>query len=766
MIRYYVEVAALVLGLSALATLLGLAPASYLKDIRRVRLTAAVPIGLALAIALLSTGVWLLPGRTAAVVVLIPAMVGSAFWSWRRRAAILRADDGGSRPLLTLTELAILVGVTLAVFAYPLAIQHSMGPGGYQIYDGPNYSAMEVAFKDHAVYDDTWGAPWDLTTGVGEWYGGRSYQQIGFTGAASVIDALFGLNPTRTQVPFMIGLALIGAFGMYAAASALLGRRWRPAGVIAALLYAGPVPLQLVIDGSESALAGLALMPIGVLLVSRVLQREDRSARWLLGLVLAGLQAAYPILFPGFVAGCLLAAFGAWGRTVMRSRQGKLAETDARPGALAWGLAGDALVVAGLTVLAAAPAFARNLTYWKMLITGGQPTAGMPAFDLPLPVVPGWLLGTREFYYLPRVSDTVIQQWLLADVIPLAILGLIVLAVFTRKALWGFVALAVVTLAIAYKVQSGGCQYCYSRSMLPMASILAILAVGGLTTIARMSVPWAKWIAGSIAAAMLVVVLHTESVLARRGAHGAYFFPDVLNPLLGSVRSLPGPVMVEGFDGSRDAGAELPTVLHTLTEQTDQKLSVERETDGFFGLAYLGGGQASGPTWDPAYRTVVTRLGSLETDRSTIRAASGVAIQRRAEPFDASVTNGFEVNRVAAADRVVRLNGPLSLRVTGPATGRAAVVVRLGDISRRQVGRLRPGSAVERVGRQLLVCVPTRPGRQVRDVTIPLTPNPVGYAPPKWYQYREVGVSGSRLEAVHVRSTCADPLTGQASPRG
>lgn len=768
MIGMYLQIAGLVLGLVALVTTVGLGAASYLDVELPARWAFAPILGLAILVCALTTAIWWIPGDVVAWVVLVPIVLLSMGWIWLRRAR-LRPSRGDARLLLSVVALLV---VLTAVLGYPLAAQRSLGPGGFQIYDAPSYAGLEVGLQTNPVTDDVWGPAWDLTALGGYIYGHMGIQQIGFSGAEATIASLIGVEPVRTQAPFMIGLILIGAVGAFGTALVLLGPKRRLASLLAMALYAGPVMFQLFLDGSESALIGIAFMLPMAAVGWLAIRTADYAAIVLLGLLAAGMQVGYPVLFPGVVvAGGVLWIGSIVVRLLqLRRRQASAslddAPAEAGPGDADSGtdattvrgiLVGHALgaaVVVALTALLALPHFIRNVSYWKLLIRGEEIGAGLPSFDLPTPVLPGWLLGTREFYYLPRVSDTDIQQWLLADVIPLSLLAIIVFAALTRRSVIPVTILALVTLLVGVKVAGDGCGYCMQRSLLPLGALLGLLLTAGIVQIARLNGRLARPAALTIGLAVVVVVGHTNLVLAKRGARGAFFTADSVHQMLDQLKDTPGPVLIEGFAASWDSPGELPTALHSARAGTSVRLDLVREHDDFLGLAYLGGPMASGETLSGEYRTVATRFASVETDRKTLFRDGDLAIQSRAQPFDATVTSGALVNRVQSLEDRVWVHAPLQLRVFGPTDRPAAVEVRIADLQRAQLGELRRGSTVRRSGTGVVVCVPTTKGNNARTAVVPVPQGLVVNAPGQWWANKPVAVAGPSLAALHVVDRC------------
>lgn len=749
MIVIWLELVGIIALMVVVVTVLGAPAASFLPDdvSVRARWALAPALGLAIAICLLTSLNWWMPARTTAYVGLLPALVLAVAIAWRRRSR-LRGERARRLAVPALLALAIAVA-----FSAPLAYQHSLGPGGYQVWDGPNYASAQYGLMYHSVSDTSWTPTWSLSVSNGE----RSisvnalHQQIGYDAVAAAVDSAAHLSPVETQVADMIALVVIGALGAYAAFMVLLPRRpW--AALLTGTLYAGPVTLQLVIDGSEGALAGIAhLLPL--LAVGLVALRPDRGrAPAVLFAILAGsAAAAYPVYFPGIVA----AAGLIWLIAVAVRLRG--IHGPRRPHVVQ-AVRGLLLVAAG-TALVAPFAFHRSIYYWRLLIKGGGEVAGLPVFDLPLPVLPGYVFGTREFFFLPHLSDTSISQWLLTDVLPLTMIGLVVFAVVRIRALWPIALVAVVLLIQSLGVSNSGCSYCVQRSLLPLGPLSGFALAAATVAIAGTRVRSAKLVAAAIGLAVLALTWHTDGTLIRRGALGAFFMPKVETAVLDQADQHPGPVLLEGFMASYDAPGEFPAALLAADgggyRPDGPRLSVLDETNDFSGLAYVAQPHVSGPEFSPNYRTVITRLGDVHTDRRTLRRSGGLAVQARVKPFDVTAENGFLLNRARNHNHSAFVVGAMSFVVTGPAGRAVALQVTYDDLPRAQVGKLPRGSVVRRTGNRLSVCVPLTGQLAVtRRVVVPTIAAGVAFVSPGWYANRPVAVSGPTLAGMHVVDSC------------
>jgi hypothetical protein len=745
----WIELVGIVALMLAVVTAIGSPAASFLSDDVQpaARWALAPAIGLAVSICLLTSLNWWLPARTVVWVGLLPALAIAFAVAWRRRDR-LRVRAG------RLAVIGLLAFVVAAGFTAPLAYQHAFGPGGYQVWDGPNYASLQTGLTYNAVTDHQFGPDWSLSVFAGEYFGPNNplHQQIGYDSVAATVAAAAHLSPVKTQVPFMIALVVIGALGAYGAFLVLLPRhRW--AALLAGALYPGPVMLQLVLDGSEGALAGIThILPMLALGLVALRPGSGRAPAVLFAIVAAGAAAAYPVYF--------VALTGAAGLIWLVSIARRLYDGSGRPrGPRALRALRGLLLVAALVAVAAPFAFHRNLPYWKLLIKGGGEVGGLPTFDIPLPTLPSYVLGTREFYYLPQLSDTNLKQWIYADILPFLIVGLLVFAFVRIRALWPIGVLALVLLLESVAVSRSDCSYCLQRSLLPLGPLSGFALAAATVAVASSRLPPRRLLATAIGLALLAVTWHTTGSLIRRGAIGAYFMPKVVHSILDDADQYPGPVLIEGFMGSYDAPGELPAALLAADGGGDRpggpRLSVLVETNDYSGLAYLTAPRPSGAEFATNYRTVITRLGTVRTQRQTVRRSGGLAVQRRTRPFDVTAENGFLLNRALESDQRVFIANPMTFVVTGPKRREVAVQLGLAKLKRAQLGKLPRGSIVRRRGDGLSVCLPaTGQLGTIRRLVLPATPNLIVFAWPGPFANRPIAVDGPSLASMSVVSRC------------
>ena len=83
------------------------------------------------------------------------------------------------------------------------------------------------------------------------------------------------------------------------------GRTW--AAVLAGYIFAGPLFVELLMDGSEAAICGCAVLAPLAALGSEALRCRRTAALVLFALLVAGLQTLYPLFVPPVVVAAVVA---------------------------------------------------------------------------------------------------------------------------------------------------------------------------------------------------------------------------------------------------------------------------------------------------------------------------------------------------------------------------------------------------------------------------------------------------------------------------
>ena len=708
----------------------------------------APALGLALSTCVMTSAAWLMPMKVAAFAILLPlALASAALGIVRTRREAWRL--GAAQAL----ALAAVVVVVLAAFNTPLVAQRSFGPIGYQVYDAPNYVALIDGLADHSLSQDVWGAPWDFTARIGEVFGVQGIQQIGFDSLAAAANSLLGIHASGTQSAFTIVLLLVGALGAAAAVAGLApGAPWF-AVVLGGLLYAGPLTFQLFLDGSEAATAGLSMIGPVALLGTRIVRG---SGGWpstlLLALLIAGLYTLYPLFFPPFAvtaAICLGVLAVQRGLAGLRSR-GPVTQ-----------FAGPVLAVLALAAAAVALspfAFVRDVRYWWRTATSDAVFAGLPRFDLPLPALPSYVLQTREFYYLPHLSDVNVQQWFLADIAPFLLVGLICVGVWRYRAAAVIAGGVVIAAVLAYYASTrADCSYCVQRSLLPIGPACAILLAVGVAAIAKSGRGRERLAAAVVGVLVLGLVGHAGSVVLRRGVHGAYAFPRAAEAAASDLHGRKGAVFLEGFGTSFAAPAEFQAAYHAANEASSGRLAFPTETDDYVGLAYLGGVRPATPKeYTPDYRWVYTRVPDIATDRRLVFQDGPYAIEERRNPLDVAIISGVAVN---AASRDARgrayVQGPMTFWVSATTSQPAWLRLQFGALPRARVTKPK-NARVLGDGAAQVVCVPVETTPAPRRVTVTLAKVGPSLAPPPAFANRPLINPGPYVRSMRVSTVpCA-----------
>lgn len=702
--------------------LLGLVGSGVAVHVGHPRLrAAAVPLapvfGLALGSAATMTASFLLPGRVSAWLVLLPLAIGSAsvaVWRVRKRDAGPAAWRRHRR--LTLQTVGV-IAVGAVLLSWPLASQRSLGPIGYTLADAAGYTAQISGLKDHALADPTWGEPWNRTVAYAERVADGG-QQIGFDTLGSNVAVLFGSTATDIQSALMIVLVLIGAAGVLAAVRGFAGRP-TVAAPVAGLLACGPLAFTLFIDGSEGALAGLALLPAAGLVTSAVIEQRRWADVVALGLLFAGVQTTYPYLALTVATSAAILLAGLLVMTIVNGRLGRpvLMKAASTTGA-----------VALIAAVASPVATVRNLDYWLTTASDLLSTPGLPKYDLPLPALPSWLLQTRDFHYLPRSSDSSVGQWFLTDIAPLALIVLVAYGLWRYRAAFVFVPLAIASAAIAYwSLKAHDCSYCLQRGLLPIGGVASTLVGLGIAGITRERRTVLRFLGYGAAAATLAVVGYRAVIVAKRAEGGAYVVPHDARIIARQLAGRDGPVQLELPGASYEGTWQEPSLYHLVNDESRARISISTEPNEYNGLQYLAlVPTPNGPPYfDPSYRLVFTRAADIDSGRTVIARAGAYALEKR-RSLDTIVLGGVALDLAKMDARgAAWVQGPMSFAVVG-ARGRG-VWLQLSF-----VGAFTPTVVTPRGARLVRssptgfsLCVPAPATSVLRTVNV----NLVGFAP-------------------------------------
>ena len=243
-----------------------------------------------------------MPMSVGAFAVLVPLAVLSAAYavlacaSWLGRQAT-RGDPGH------VVGLALAVSLPLALLSAPLIEERSLGPVSYQVADAATYADFQDHLDDHTWRDEHFGLSEGDDRLVDDFLSSPVFQ-TGTIPLAAALSATFGWSALDSQSALMIAFVAIGCLGCFALVLTATKSSW--AGVAAAFLYAGPVNYQLFIDGSQAALAALALLGPLAIVGSRIFHEPVRAGA-LFGLLVGGLMTVYPSFLPVVAVAFVLA---------------------------------------------------------------------------------------------------------------------------------------------------------------------------------------------------------------------------------------------------------------------------------------------------------------------------------------------------------------------------------------------------------------------------------------------------------------------------
>jgi hypothetical protein len=187
--------------------------------------------------------------------------------------------------------------------------------------------------------------------------------------------------------------------------------------------------------------------------------------------------------------------------------------------------------------------------------------AGPPAYALPINVLPGWVLQTREFYNLPNVSSATAGQLLLGAIVsPMPIAVIVAAARRYREALMMVVIAGGAALLAYYTWSSRNCGYCMKRNLIPVGALAASVVGLGLAAIATLRTRARARIrlAAAIALITILAIGHEGIVERQRLANGSYLLDNRNRVAISALPNRSGPVDLGGFgqgpapDGAAD----------------------------------------------------------------------------------------------------------------------------------------------------------------------------------------------------------------------
>ncbi len=626
-------------GLLAILFALGAGPASLLRGCDAASRVALAPVlGFCLGTCVTTTLLEFFPAHDTYLVVAVLALASCALAARRT----LRSPE---RAWLTRRDVAQMLVICVAI-AVPLSAvlheRHSVGPVAYYFTDVDNYVALQQTAATTSLRDAR--AEFVEKTNAAQPFGDLTERVYGFiswfgsnldaTPLHANVNELLGIAAVDSFGPFLIVLLLIGGLGAFGAVRWIAGTpTWMA--VLAGALFGGPLFLELWFDSYQAAIVALALLLPIIVLGADALREPRRATLGLLALVLATLVSTYPLFVPPLVA--LGAAAVVW-QLVVRRRAG------ASAGVLARTLVAPALAVGALTALLNPVALVRTVGYYQRVLRDDFPLPRV-AFKLPPEVLPGWLLQTREFWFLTPIGQGGFNTILVAVLIPIAFLAFAAVAVRRHRVGLALVVLAALFCVLAYGSYAGrdACTYCAQRYLLALAPIFAALLALGLWHALR--APSRVWKAVGIGGALLAVVAvgQRTRVELDRFADTSYFFDTATRSALQALPRDGRPVQVEGFFASTFAQAEQPLTYHLVNERAPGRASIRLGTDVGNAAQYLGSTMPPGPAFHADYGYVLTRLSGVATDRRLVVRRGAIALMERTAALDVTPYAGLQM---------------------------------------------------------------------------------------------------------------------------
>jgi hypothetical protein len=747
---------------------LGSGPASFLS--RRfdpaARVAMAPVLGLCVGVCVFTTLIWFTAARHTYWLLPILALVSLAVALLRGLASVSKdtsaMEEGNGKKqrsrLMVLVRrlrardalaLAVVCVVVAAPQSYTLHERHSVGPTGFEVWDafaftseadGQTQEPLRTVWKKANTYGQNFTQMY--------WAGSALLdQQLDATALSANLNELAGLQSTDTQSLFMIAFLITGALGAFAAIRYAVPKpSW--AAPLAGVLFAGPFFLQLLADGSQPAICGLALLlPIAAVGADTV--RQSRLASLVLfALLAAGLMALYPLYMPAVAIsaaiGLAITGAVAWGRGRLTRRM------------LLRSLGGVGLVIA-LSILFDLVGFLRDVRYWRQVLDGGYYIPSLPKYHLPFSVLPGWLLQTREFYFLTELGSASAKEVLLGVILPILFVAVLLVGLRRRRAAWVLaVPLLIFALMGEYTSASHHCSYCTDRAVLPIAPLSIGLLVLGIAALATAPNRWLRWSGIAVAAVVLISVGARDRQERLRFSDGGYYLDAGNRSLLSQLPPHAGPVDLEAYgqDPGRAPG-ELELTYLLASERNHGQVSVPSEYTDYAGLAYLTNADPDNPQFHPGYRYVLTRLGGVKTGRRVLATTGSLALEERTSPLDVTLVSGVAIPLERLDTQgLAWVQGPLHLLVVGGGAKPAWISLRFQASVPVTVppqpgvrARMEPGNA-------LTVCVLATGKAPVRKgtVTLSFSLSP-GIVPAEPFAVPEPP-QGVQLTAMHVGERC------------
>jgi hypothetical protein len=274
-----------------------------------------------------------------------------------------------------------------------------------------------------------------------------------------------------------------------------------------------------------------------------------------------------------------------------------------------------------------------------------------------------------------------------------------------------------------YTWSSRNCGYCVQRNLIPVGALAAPVIGLGLAAIATMRTRTRIPLAAAIALITILAIGHEGLVERQRLANGSYLLDNQNRVALSALAGGPGPVDLEGFGQGPAPPMELPVVYNLAEERAYGRVSIPTDRDDNRALLYLGGTQPLGPSFNPDYRYVLTRLAGISTARRVVRHDGPIALEQRTSALDVTVTGGVSVAAARfdpSGTAWVNPQRPLHFLVAGTSPGTAASISLLLEATVPVQVHPEPGLSSVRTGDTIRICLTADGASPVRETGVQL----------------------------------------------
>ncbi len=623
----------------------------------------------------LTSAAYVMPMKTAAWMLLLPATVASCVLAFRVRPKTLGHD------LREVAVPAALVCVGLILALLPVALRDTVGPSALEINDSAYYIEGDLWLRDHSLRNALPANVADALSLANGYGSTRTSARLGVNVTNSAASVLFVASPDETQLALLGALyALLPATIWFAAR--LLGVGRLPAAV-GAFFGLSPAILNLVNDSALANLAGLLLAPAALVLGARGLVRGGTSTLALAAILSAALTAVFPeFLPPLLLTGAVGAAtLVAW-RIVQRDFQAR------------WLLAlGGRAVLLTVGVVALAPvAIQRAAVYFFSLFSNAIAPAleNLPPRSITLENGGAWAFGILHIYELPQFDLLSKPETAFFVILPILLSVVVLWGILGKGAQGAFFVLGPVVVSLLlglylYNKYGGNrCEYCAWKSftlILPFLGLGIALGLQRLMPLLRRG-GFAKAIAvGMVFFVLLgaVAMVRADAKLATTQYHSPAIVPTDLREIAEQVEELPKPatVLLEGEDASARPAFTLPPAYYLLSQVQGTRISFNATIPS---AAYLIGYVETDEAWQTNnkyyttdYSYVVTPFPGLRSQREPIAQQGSYGLFRRA-PIDVGITDTSWVwDPDEGNEAIPWVYQPFKLRVSSEQSGPIAL---------------------------------------------------------------------------------------------